>query len=669
MKITRIPRHAAKLLLACALPIFGMALASGAEPGWKSIGPAPPAVEAAVASDPASGTLLIGGTGGGILRSTDGGHSFAYANTGLTSLTIFSLLMDPASPDIVYAGTTSGIHKSTNGGASWQNLAGSSIGAVVLVMNPANHNIIYAGNSPNGGVTKSLDGGVTWAPVNAGLGSPAVFALAIDPRSPQVLYVGTTGIGAWKTTNGGQSWSHLDIDTSVWSLLVDPDDSQVVYAGTNGSGVFRSDDAGATFHPAGSPRSGVVYALARSADALYAGTANHGVAVSFDAGQSWHDTGDTDSQGLVLSVDSTGTVFLGTSFDGAFALRAHGPEDEPGENRGGNTPASEYQRHWHRLAWRELQACACQNGHAITVDPGNSRHVMLSTNDGGLLETRDGGSSWQDAGVRGMTARAPRGIAFDPVDPRYVYVAGFTGMGFFRSTDNGRTWERRLFGSASMYTTGVAVDGSDRSVYVMTLSAEGVWKSHDFGETFERVDRATGAPPGTYLGLSGRGITVDPHRPGVVYAAASRGASAGVWRSLDAGATWQRVSTAQTLSVTVDPTNPQVVYAATPVPGVLKSTNGGTTFVSMSAGLPAGFQTPRTGSVQVNALSPQELWVGLEGAGIYRSMDGAVSWAPADDGLGDPNVFGLAMDPDDPERIYASTAASVYATGENGNRH
>ena len=89
MKITRIPRHAARLLLACALPVFGMALASGAEPEWRSIGPAPPAVEAAVASDPASGTLLIGGTGGGILRSTDGGHSFAYANTGLTSLTIF----------------------------------------------------------------------------------------------------------------------------------------------------------------------------------------------------------------------------------------------------------------------------------------------------------------------------------------------------------------------------------------------------------------------------------------------------------------------------------------------------------------------------------------------------------------------------------------------------
>jgi len=284
MNMSGFQRLAARLLLVLALPLSVAGIASGAEPEWRSIGPAPPAVEAAVLSDPGSGTMLIGGTGGGILRSTDGGHSFNYANQGLTSLTIFSLLMDPSAPGILYAGTATGIHKSTNGGASWQNLAGSSLGAVVLVMDPANHNILYAGSSPNGGVTKSMDGGVTWAPVNGGLGSPAVFALAIDPRNPQVLYVGTTGIGAWKSINGGQTWSHLDIDTSVWSMLVDPDDSQIVYAGANGAGVFRSDDGGATFHPAGSPRNGVVYALAKSGDRLYAGTANHGVSVSFDAG-------------------------------------------------------------------------------------------------------------------------------------------------------------------------------------------------------------------------------------------------------------------------------------------------------------------------------------------------------------------------------------------------
>jgi photosystem II stability/assembly factor-like uncharacterized protein len=148
----------------------------------------------------------------------------------------------------------------------------------------------------------------------------------------------------------------------------------------------------------------------------------------------------------------------------------------------------------------------------------------------------------------------------------------------------------------------------------------------------------------------------------VVYAA-SRGPSAGVWRSIDAGATWKRVATGNVLSVTVDPTDSQVVYASTPVPSVLKSVDGGATFAAIGTGLPPGFQASRTGSLQVNADNPQELWIGLEGAGIYRSADGGLNWAPADDGLGDVNVYGLTMDPGDSSRIYAATAASAFARG------
>lgn len=635
---------------------------SSAEPTWNSVGPAPTAVEAAVVSDPGTGTMLIGGVGGGILRSTNGGESFDYANTGLTSLSILSLLGDRTTPGVFYAGTLTGIHKSTDGGATWNNLGGS-IGAVILVMDPSNHDILYAGNSPNGGVTKSVDGGISWTTLSTGLGVPPVFGLAIDPRNPQVLYAGTAGTGAWRTADGGQSWTRLDIDTSVWSILVDPDDSSIVYAGTNGAGVFRSQDGGLTFAAIGSPRDGVVYALAKSEGSLYAGTANGGASVSYDGGVSWSNTGAADSQGLALSVDPGGTVFLGTSFDGAFALYARGPLDDTPDWADEQARGWQHDRHWHRLAWQQLRASAGQNGHAITVDPGDSRHVMLSTNDGGLLETRDGGHRWDDAGARGMTARGPRGICFDPADPMHVYAGGFTGMGLFVSSDNGRTWARRLFGSARMYTTGVAVDAADHSVYVSSLSGDGVWKSSDFGTTFTRVDRAAGAAPGVFLGLSGRGITVDPHRAGVIYAAASRGATAGVWRSIDAGATWQRVNNAQVLSVTVDPSNSMVVYAATPVPTILKSADGGSTFTVVSTGLPAGFQTSRTGSVQVNPSNSMELWVGLEGAGVFRSLDGGATWAPANAGLGDANVYGLAMDPRDSRIIYAATAASVFATG------
>src|ERR1035438_9609680 len=49
------------------------------------------------------------------------------------------------------------------------------------------------------------------------------------------------------------------------------------------------------------------------------------------------------------------------------------------------------------------------------------------------------------------------------------------------------------------------------------IPTNGIWKSTDFGETFNRIDRAPNAPPDQFLDLSGRGITVDPHRHGTVY--------------------------------------------------------------------------------------------------------------------------------------------------------
>jgi hypothetical protein len=60
------------------------------------------------------------------------------------------------------------------------------------------------------------------------------------------------------------------------------------------------------------------------------------------------------------------------------------------------------------------------------------------------------------------------------------------------------------------------------------------------------------------------------------------------------------------------------------------------------------------------------LYVGIEGGGVYRSLDAGANWSGVSDGLVDRNVFGLAIDPHSPDRLYAATAASVFATGRTG---
>jgi photosystem II stability/assembly factor-like uncharacterized protein len=617
---------------------------------WRSVGPAPPAIEASIAIDDVTRTVYIASLGGGILKSQDGGQTFAAANQGLDSLVVASLAMAHDNPNLLYAGTGAGIYKTTNGGATWS-VTGSDLLPLSLIIDPTNPKILYAGF--NGDLQKTTDGGDTWVSSANGIDNPLVFSLAIDPNNTNVLYAGTAGTGAFKSVDGGATWNPLNVDTTVWSLYVDPTNSNVIYAGSNGNGVYKSTNAGASFIRTGSPVVGVVLSLAKSGDSLYAGTATQGVSVSKDDGVTWTNTKISDGLGLVLSVGLDGSVFAGTNFDGVFERPATTRNSGEDDRRASN---------WRRVAWRQLNDCRCQNGHALGIDPANHGHVFFSTNDGGLFVTYDGGRNWEDGGEKGLTSRAPRSIAFDPQEPTFVYAGSFTGGGLYRSFDHGRHWERRLFGSSTIYVAGVTVDPVDHSIYVSTFrSGDGIWKSADFGETFTRIDHAPNSLPDDFLALSGRGITIDPeHHQNVFFAGNS-----GIWRSGDAGASWINADETPSLSVTVDPVESNIVYAGT-FTGVLKSVDSGASFASQSVGLPDGFQTARTGSVQIDPRRHNVLYVAFEGAGVFKSVDGGDSWTAINTGLDDLGVFGIALDSDSPDILYVSTNSSVYKTTSGG---
>jgi photosystem II stability/assembly factor-like uncharacterized protein len=633
------------------LPSSSASLGAEKHAGWRSIGPTPPSIDANIAVDARSHTIYIGTVGAGVIKSSDGGATFHAVNNGLPNGTISGLAMSPDDSNVVYVNTQfEGFYKTLDGGAHW---TGGNWGGLTLVMDPNNPKVMYGASGPLDYLLKTTDGGENWTYVANGLGEALVFAIAIDPHDSNVLYAGSAGGGAFKSIDAGGTWKPIKIDSNVSVILVDPDHSNIVYAGTDGHGIFKSTDGGRSFVRVGSPRVASILSLAKSGQTLYAGTATEGVSESIDGGKTWTNSRVSSGLGNVLSVDSQGSVYVGTNFDGAFVRSVSDSV-------------------WRPIGAHALKRCACQEGDAIAIDPSDHDHVLLTTNTGGLLASDDGGRSWYDSG-EGLTSSGPRTVAFDPQNPRRVYAGSIWGGGLFRSEDGGRHWQRRKFGPADITVYGIAVDPLDHSVYATAQGGEGLWKSTDFGNHFTRIDRAPGAPAGVYLGLSGTTVTVDPQHPATVYLPDS--GMGGLWRSQDAGRTWVEVDASDSfISVTVDPTNSSIVYAGGFGLGgysLLKSIDGGATFIPKSVGLPLA-QVAETGSLQVDPRHPHTLYVGMEDGGVFKSTDGAETWFPINVGFGgtshyDLSITGLAMDPDAPDTLYAATFYhSVFKTVTGG---
>jgi photosystem II stability/assembly factor-like uncharacterized protein len=643
-------RKHALLFLVAAMTLV-MSASSAVAAAWRNIGPSPPAIEGPVAVDAVSGTIYIGTFGGGVLKSVDDGATFTAANTGLGSLALTSLAMDPANPNNLLAGTGgNGIFRSVNGGATWTATSETATLPVFIAIDPLNPQLCYAGygvGSANS-ITRSNDGGVTWTKSDTGIPATTVWSIALDPNNSGVLYAGTGNAGAYKSTDFGATWIALKIEPVVWAVAVDPNDSSVVYAGVNGNGVYKSTDSGATFSRVGSPDIGVVLAIAvdpTDSRHVYGGTVSGGVALSKDGGATWKKTSVREGIVLSLTIKDDGDVYAGTSFDGVLTSRREFGPSERVQALGRND------KQFREIAGAELRAINSQNVYSVTIDPRQPDHLILGTNDGGLLGTTDGGANWIDVGA-GLLSRAPRKAVYDPNTPGQLYCGSFDGGGLYSSADNGFNWTRHRFGSPAIYVWTTAVDPITGAVYAGT-KGEGLWRSKDGAATFTRID-GTSIP-------QVRNVAFDPSTPGKIFVASI----GGIWRSIDDGAHFSKVSAPPTLTLSVDPSNPSVIYAGTQSAGVLKSVDGGATFVASNSGL-TNLRMSRSGAVAIDPTNASVLYAGTETGGVFKSQDAGATWRAINDGLTERAAFGLAMDMSQPNVLYVGGPAGVFKTDTGG---
>jgi len=280
----------------------------------------------ALAAAPLSPTVLYAGTwGDGLFRSTDNGAAWQPVNTGIT-LPMYiqaGLAVNPVTPTILYAGDYygGGLYRSQDGGDSWAiSLPDAAIRAVAV--HPLTPTVVLAGDREQG-LYRSADLGDTWTHITetAGFTDTHVRALAL---TADTAYAAASRF-IFYSADAGQTWTMRGtLPSNVYALAVHPVTPSIIYAGTFAHGLRRSTDAGATWTAPsdGFPSGAWVTSLAvhpLTPTIVYAGTWDGEVYRSTDGGDSWEGLGYLGYvYGILVHPQAPSVIYAATSNNGVF---------------------------------------------------------------------------------------------------------------------------------------------------------------------------------------------------------------------------------------------------------------------------------------------------------------------------------------------------------------
>ena len=320
--------------------------------------------------------------------------------------------------------TRSPIFRSIDGAGNWSNdnygFTGTSISCIAI--DPKQPSTLYVGSFT--GIFKSINGGRTWSPINNGLNSQNVIAIVIDPITPSTLYAATPGFsfnnGIYKSTDGGNSWNRRSngmASTDILSLAIDKVSPNVLYVGVQGGGgshIYKTTDGADNWALTGNvtifaPQTIAIDPLDHTRIYVADETNPGGVYKTIDSGVTWNLVGGTQLGPFVRT---------------------------------------------------------------ISVSPFTAN--LLYANSGqGLFKSTNGGVSWSP-----VPNRSGR-VVFDPVTPSTIYLLSTSAfsspLGIFKSTDSGQTWVPITKGLNSPIGWDMAIDPSKPStLHLVSSPATGI---------------------------------------------------------------------------------------------------------------------------------------------------------------------------------------------------
>jgi len=560
------------------------------------------------------------GAGGdrGLFKTTDGGKTWANLlktdeNTGVTDF-----VLDPRNPDIILAATYqrrrhvwtlvnggpgSAMHRSTDGGKTWKKitagLPGNELGRIALAYAPSDPDTIYAeveAQEKAGGVFRSTDNGKTWEKRNPFNAQMQYFCkLVVDPKNKDrvllnYVYNQVSTDGGKTFQNLGEANKHVD-SHDIW---IDPNDTKYHLCGCDG-GLYDSHDSGATwqfkanlpvtqFYDIGvdqNPASGPFYHV-------YGGTqdnytlggpvrtrSNNGI-VNAD----WYVVLGGDGFHCKVAPDDPDTVYAEYQYGGLVRF------NRKTGNRVDIRPVAAKGEPPLRWNWDS----------ALMISPHNPKRIYFAANK--LYRSDDRGDNW--VAVSGdLTQQLDRDklkVFGKIVAPEAV--AKHLSTSFYGNI---------VALAESLKTEGLLYAGTDDGLIQIT---------EDGGKTWKKTSEFTGVPAGTYVAK----LVAGQHDGATLFAAFDNHKNADfkpyLLKSTDAGKTWKSIAgnlpeRGTVYCIAEDHVNPELLFCGTEF-GLFATIDGGKKWHRMTNGLP---------TIQVKDLVIQkhnnDLVVGTFGRGIY----------------------------------------------------
>lgn len=328
---------------------------------------------------------------------------------------------------------------------------------------PGNPRVIYAGTG-GGGLWKTVNAGTTWTPIWEREGSFSVGDLALDPRNPDVIWLGSGeanmrnsvsfGDGVYRSTDGGKTWKHLGLKETehIARVLVSPLDSNTAW----------------------------VCAVGHQA----APNAERGVFVTRDAGATWQKTLFLDDKhGCAdLEADPLNPNVLYASM---WRFERKPWNHTSGSEQSGLFKSTDGGATWKKLE-KGLPKLIGRIGVKVAPSNPNVVYVACESKEGTIYRSSNGGEDWQQmTKQRDVVGRGfyYADIRVDPKDENRVYALA-TNM--YVSIDAGRTWR----------TIGGRVHSDHHSLWIDPQDPSRIWNgndgglsvSYDRGETWEVVN-------------------------------------------------------------------------------------------------------------------------------------------------------------------------------------